>query len=208
MDRIVRAKKNLKGSGHALFGDTTRLNRELCKTLNARPEVESAWFSGPSVWCKLVNGGKKMKIGINDNLNQKLSLSVSPPNTFMYNSTATGTNTRPKAPLVRLHQSPITPRRTNLNNSTESRMMTPLMLPNTSGPATGQPGLSNFNNSTEARIMTPLMLPNTFSLSTSQFVPNNTDPIQPMSILSPTGVNMGSIPIQTSTPAHKPTISI
>ena len=147
-----------------------------------------------------------MKIGINDNLNQKLSFSVSPPNSFMYNSTSNASNTKPKSMMDRPHQSPITPRRPTPNISIDHRVITPLMHLNTTGPAVVHTEIPHFNISSDH--VTPLMLQNTTGPIADQFVLSKSVLAQRLPKTSPTGSTRGSVPVQTSTPVIKPTISI
>jgi hypothetical protein len=67
-DQILRVKKSLKGSGVVVFEDTTFLNRRLLKQLKDHPDFESSWCQGGTVWAKPVNGSKKMKVSIVDDI--------------------------------------------------------------------------------------------------------------------------------------------
>jgi hypothetical protein len=77
-DHLLRKKKILKNSGFVVFEDTTWVNRRLINALNNRAEVEKAWCIGGSVWVKLKNNDKKLKVGINDNLDEIVSPPLTP----------------------------------------------------------------------------------------------------------------------------------
>jgi hypothetical protein len=73
VDYILSSKRMLKGKNASLFQDTTQKNRKLIFDLGKRPEVESAWCSGVSIWAKLHSKTKKIKVGITSNLDSLLA---------------------------------------------------------------------------------------------------------------------------------------
>jgi hypothetical protein len=73
VDYILSSKRMLKGKNASLFQDTTQKNRKLIFDLGKRPEVESAWCSGVSIWAKLHSRNKKIKVGITSDLDSLLA---------------------------------------------------------------------------------------------------------------------------------------
>ena len=71
-DLLVKSKKVLKEQNLVLHEDTTAINKRLINDLNKRTDVESAWCQRGVIWAKMKEGGRKIRVGINYDINQKL----------------------------------------------------------------------------------------------------------------------------------------
>jgi hypothetical protein len=70
---VSNCRKILKGKGVVVYDDTTALNRTLLFDLSKRAEVVSSWCKSGVIWAKIHNKEEKVKISINDNIDQVLA---------------------------------------------------------------------------------------------------------------------------------------
>jgi hypothetical protein len=79
VDFILGNKRMLKGEDLSCFQDTTRKNRTLIYDLNQRPEVESAWCQGVTIWAKLHSSANKFKVSITEDIDKAIHKGESTP---------------------------------------------------------------------------------------------------------------------------------
>ena len=103
VDDLVQRKSNLKGSGLILYDDQTQLNRILINTLKDRDDIDEVWTGNGNIWARPNKNGKKYKMFIGDDIEQKLKLNPLPerstPNSpAPSNSANTGQTPPPQTP--------------------------------------------------------------------------------------------------------------
>ena len=99
VDYLLRNKTRLKNSNIMLFEDMSYKDRRLLHAIKERTlEVESAWYLAGKIWAKL-RTGKKIKISINDDLDEVLKGKAKPKRkrpAFKRRAPKTRTQTSPK----------------------------------------------------------------------------------------------------------------
>jgi hypothetical protein len=72
--KLLKNKRVLKGSDYVLHEDLTLKSRTLLYNVKHHSHVEAAWSQNGSIWTILKTGGRKFKVKITDDLEEKLRL--------------------------------------------------------------------------------------------------------------------------------------